>query len=156
MTERASTATVVFTDLVGGAALRARLGEERADALRRVHDRILRARLEGGGGRVLKSQGEGLVGVFPSASDALGATVRVQQAVVRYNGRPDALAELSLRIGVSTGDVSWEGGDCFGTPMVEAARLMAVADPGQILCSDFVRMMARGRGGHDFTDVGFL
>jgi len=156
MTERATTATVVFTDLVGGVALRSRLGEERADTLRRVHDRILRARFEAGGGQVLKSQGDGLVAVFPSASDALTTTVRIQQAVVRYNSRPDALAELSLRIGVSTGDVSWDGGDCFGTPMVEAARLMAVADPGQILCSDFVRMMARGRGGHDFTDVGFL
>jgi len=156
MVERASTATVVFTDLVGAAALRARLGEERADALWRVHDRIVRARLEAGSGQVLKTQGDGMVAAFPSASHALTAAVRVQQALVRYNSRPDAVAELSVRIGVSTGDVSWDGGDCFGTPMVEAARLMAAAEPGQILCSDFVRMMARGRGGHDFVDLGFL
>jgi class 3 adenylate cyclase/tetratricopeptide (TPR) repeat protein len=156
VTGGASTATVVFTDLIGAAALRARLGEDRADALRRAHDRILRARVEAGGGQVLKSQGDGMVAAFPSASDALTATVRVQQAMVRYNSRPDALGELSLRIGVSSGDVSWEGGDCFGTPMVEAARLVAVADPGQILCSGFVRMMARSRGGHEFSDVGLL
>jgi class 3 adenylate cyclase/tetratricopeptide (TPR) repeat protein len=156
MTEGATTATVVFTDLVGAAVLRADLGEERADQLRRVHDRILRARVQAAGGQVLKNQGEGIVAAFGSASDALNATVRVQQAVTRYNSRPDALAELSLRIGVSTGDVSWEGDDCFGTPMVEAARLMAMADPGQILCSDFVRMMARGRGGHEFSELGFL
>jgi class 3 adenylate cyclase/tetratricopeptide (TPR) repeat protein len=156
MTERASTATVVFTELAGAAALRARLGEDRADALQRIHDRILRARFDAGGGRVLKRQGDGVVAVFPSASDALMATVRVQQALSRYNGRPDALAELSLRVGISTGDVSWDGGDCFGTPMVEAARLMAEADPGQVLCSEFVCMMARGRGGHDFADIGLL
>jgi tetratricopeptide (TPR) repeat protein len=59
-------------------------------------------------------------------------------------------------VGLSTGDVSWKGGDCFGTPMVEAARLEAAAAGGQILCSDFVRMMARGRGGHEFSEIGFL
>lgn len=156
MTEWASTATVVFTDLVGSTALRARLGEEQADALQGIHDGILTARVEANGGRVLKRTGDGMVAVFPAASDALTATVQIQQAIVRYNRRPDALAELSIRVGLSTGDVSWKAGDCFGTPMVEAARLEAAAAGGQILCSDFVRMMARGRGGHEFSDIGFL
>jgi class 3 adenylate cyclase/tetratricopeptide (TPR) repeat protein len=154
--ERASTATVVFTDMVGSTALRARLGEERADALQRVHDGILRARVEANDGEVLKTVGDGMVAVFPAASEALTATVQIQQAIARHNRRPDALAELSIRVGLSTGDVSWEGGDCFGTPMVEAARLEAAAAGGQILCSDFVRMMSRGRGGHEFSTLGFL
>jgi class 3 adenylate cyclase/tetratricopeptide (TPR) repeat protein len=156
MTERAGTATVVFTDLVGSTALRARLGEEQADALQGIHDGMLTARVEANGGQVLKRVGDGMVAVFPAASDALTATVQIQQAIARYNRRPDALAELSIRVGLSTGDVSWEGGDCFGTPMVEAARLEAAAAGGQILCSDFVRMMARGRGGHEFSVIGFL
>ncbi|MGH9283993.1 MAG: AAA family ATPase, partial [Acidimicrobiales bacterium] len=150
------TATVVFTGLVGASALRARLGEEPADVLQRVHDRILRAQVEGCGGEVLKTQDDGVVAAFPAASDALTATVQIQQAIVRYNRRPDALAELSVRIGVSTGDVAWEDGDCFGSPLVEAARLKAAAAAGQILCSEFVRMMARGRGGHELSAVGFL
>src|SRR6266446_9118843 len=156
MTERASTATVVFTDMVGSTALRARLGEERADALQGIHDAILTARVEANGGQVLKRVGDGMVAVFPAASDALTATVQIQQAIARHNRRPDALAMLSIRVGLSTGDVSWKDGDCFGTPMVEAARLEAAAAGGQILCSDFVRMMARGRGGHEFSELGFL
>jgi tetratricopeptide (TPR) repeat protein len=92
--------------------------------------------------------------VFVSASDALTAAVEAQQAVYLYNERPDALAAMSVRMGLSVGDVSWENGDCFGTPVVEAARLVAEAEGGQILCSDFVRFMARGRGGHCFSVLG--
>ena len=151
-----TTATVVFTDMVGSSALRSRLGEERADELRGIHDTLLAARVKAAGGLVIRGQGDGLVAAFAAASVALAAAVEMQQAVDAHNRRHDALAQISVRIGLSTGDVSWEGGDCFGTPMVEAARLEAAAEGGQILCSDYVRMMARGRGGHEFRRVGLL
>ena len=41
MSARTGTATVLFTDLVGSTALRATLGEEGADELRRAHDALL-------------------------------------------------------------------------------------------------------------------
>lgn len=148
---RSTTATILFTDMVGSTALRARLGEERADQLRRIHDSLLAGRVEANGGRVVKGQGDGIVAAFPAASDGLRAAVEMQQAVEAYNRRPDALAGISVRIGLSTGDVSWDAGDCFGTPVIEAAGLEAAARGGQILCSEFVRLMARGRGGHDFV-----
>lgn len=151
-----TTATIVFTDLVGSTALRVALGEERADELRRAHDQLLGAQVSAGGGRVVKGGGDGLLAAFDSASAALSGAVEMQRAVAAYNRRPDRLAELSVRIGLSAGDVSWEDGDCFGTPVVEAARLEAAADGGQILCSEFVRMMARGRGGHELELLGEL
>jgi class 3 adenylate cyclase len=142
--------------MVGSTSLRVRLGEERADQLRRVHDELLTARVEANGGQVLKGQGDGLVAAFPAASDGLRAAVEIQQAIADHNRRPDALAEIAIRIGLSVGDVSWEGGDCLGAPVVEATRLEAAAKPGQILCSEFVRLMARGRGSHDFVRLGAL
>jgi class 3 adenylate cyclase len=148
--------TIVFTDMVGSTAVRSRMGEEQADRLRRIHDGLLGARVEANRGRIIRWQGDGLVAVFPAASDALTAAVEMQQAVASYNRRRDALAELAIRVGVSVGEVSWEDDDCFGIPMVEAARLEAAADPAQILCSDYVRVMARGRGGHAFRAIGFL
>src|ERR1051326_2374646 len=151
-----TTATVVFTDMVSSTALRVRLGEERADELRRIHDRLLSARVEGHRGRVLKGQGDGLVAALAPPPAAPAPGVEMQQAIAAYNRRRDALAEISIRIGLSTGDVSWEDGDCFGAPLVEAARLEAAAEGGQILCSEFVRLMARGRGGHEFRAIGFL
>src|SRR5438105_12842960 len=105
-----STATIVFTDMVGSTALRAQLGEEPADELRRVHDRLLVARIEANRGTVLKGQGDGFMAAFPAASNGLRAAVEMQQAVASYNRRYDALAQISIRIGLSVGDVSWEGG----------------------------------------------
>ncbi|MFN0026429.1 MAG: ATP-binding protein [Acidimicrobiales bacterium] len=152
----AATATIVFTGLVGSTALRATLGEEVADELRRVHDTLLTEKITSNGGRVVKGGGDGLLAAFDSASAALNASVAMQQAIAVYNRRRDRIAELSIRIGLSAGDVLWEDGDCFGTPVVEAARLEAAAEGGQILCSELVRMMARGRGGHELTPIGAL
>ena len=50
--------------------------------------------------------------------------------------------------------MTWEADDCFGTPVIEAARLCAVAEGGQILVADLVRLTARGRGGHTFNPIG--
>lgn len=156
MTTGRDIAAIVFTDMVASTALRSRLGEERADRLRRIHDQLLTARVQANQGRVLRYQGDGLVAMFSAASDALTAAVEIQQAAASYSRRRDALAEIELRVGVSVGEVSFEDGDCFGIPMVEAARLEAAAGAGQILCSDLTRVMARGRGGHSFRSIGFL
>ena len=51
---------------------------------------------------------------------------------------------LSIRVGLSVGDVSFETGDCFGEPVVEAARLCAVAEGDQILATASGRTAARG------------
>ena len=40
--------------------------------------------------------------------------------------------------------------------MAPARVLEAAAAAGQILCSEFVLLMARGRGGHEFRPIGLL
>ncbi|MEO7428893.1 MAG: AAA family ATPase, partial [Acidimicrobiales bacterium] len=63
---------------------------------------------------------------------------------------------MAIRIGISAGDVAWEDGDCFGTPVVEASRLCNAAESGAILVSEVVRLLAGSRGGHVFRPVGAL
>ena len=58
-----------------------------------------------------------------------------------------------MRIGLSTGDATCDGGDYFGEPVIEAARLCKQADGGQIVTTDVVRMLAR-RGEHAFRELG--
>ena len=149
------TATVLFTDLVGSTALRARLGEETADALRRTHDALLAAAVDDAGGTIVKGLGDGVMATFASAADAVAAGVAMQQAAWRQRAASPH-APIELRIGISVGDVAIEDGDCFGSPVVEASRLCAAASGGQILVADLVRAMARGRGGHRFEPVGDL
>ena len=44
----------------------------------------------------------------------------------------------------------------FGVPVVEASRLCAAADGGEILAAELVRALARGRGGFVFEPMGDL
>lgn len=65
------TATILVTDLVASTQLRARLGEEQADRLRRLHDRLLRTSVETHGGVVVKGLGDGVLASFPEANGAI-------------------------------------------------------------------------------------
>jgi predicted ATPase/DNA-binding SARP family transcriptional activator/class 3 adenylate cyclase len=144
VTRRSS--TILVTDLVNSTALRVELGEEAADALRREHDALLSSVVAAHRGVVVKGLGDGILCTFSSAADALDAGIGLQRAV-RSSAGDRALA---IRVGISSGDVSLEEGDCFGTPVVEAARLCATAGPGNVLVAELTRSMARGRGGHRF------
>lgn len=146
------TATIVFTDVVGSTEMRAGLGEAGADAVRREHDHAVAQAIASAGGRIVKGTGDGVMAVFGAASDGIVASVAVQRATQRVARRRGV--DLRVRVGVSAGDVSWDGGDCYGLPVVEAARLEAMAEPGQILCSDIVRVLARGRAAVEFAPAG--
>lgn len=147
--------SVLFTDLVGSTELRVRLGEERANTLRREHDRLLGDVVTSHGGAVVKGLGDGIMATFVSAADAVSAAVAIEQAVEKHGRRhPEELYEV--RVGLSAGDVSLEKGDVFGVPVVEASRLCASANAGEILVADLVRSMCRGRGAFQFASYGDL
>jgi len=145
---------VLFTDLVGSTELRARLGDETTDELRRKHDQALEHAVEAHAGKVVKFQGDGIMATFDGAADALAAAVAMQQDIDFLSRRSSG--SLAMRVGVSVGDVTWEGADCFGIPVIEAARLCAAAEGGQILAADLVRAMTRGRGSYEFEPAGSL
>lgn len=149
------TATVLFTDLVGSTELRARLGEDTADELRRLHDGLLGDAVARHDGTMVKNLGDGWMATFTSAADGVAAAVAIQQAIHRHNSG-SALHRLSVRVGLSTGDVVWEDGDCFGVPVIEASRLCAAAGGDQILAADVVRLLARQRAGTSFQPAGEL
>jgi DNA-binding SARP family transcriptional activator len=151
---RRATATILFTDLVGSTRMRAELGDEEADAVRREHDRRLRDAIAGHGGREVKALGDGFLAVFESAGTAITCAIDVQRAIDRQAHRgPVALA---VRVGIGAGDVSWEGADVFGTPVVEAQRLCAAAGPGEILVADAVRLLAGSSARESLEEAGEL
>src|SRR5664279_1387058 len=125
-----SVVTLLVTDLVGSTALRVQTGEDRFDGIRLEHDRLLREQVTACHGEVAKHTGDGMIAAFTGASDAVRAAVSIQQAVERRNRR--AGDQFEVRIGLSAGDVSFEDGDYFGTPPVEASRLCAAAEGGRI------------------------
>jgi class 3 adenylate cyclase/DNA-binding CsgD family transcriptional regulator len=149
-----SVVTLLVTDLVGSTALRVQTGEDRFDGIRLEHDQLLREQVTACRGEVAKHTGDGMIAVFTGASDALRCAVGIQQAVERRNRR--AVDQFEVRVGLSAGDVSFEDGDYFGTPPVEATRLCAAAEGGHIYAADVVRILAGSRGGHVFAPLGEL
>jgi len=146
------TVTVLFTDLAGSTELATRVGAAAAEELRREHFALLREAIAECGGREVKNLGDGLMVVFASASRGVDCAVAMQQRLERRNRR--APEPLPVRAGLSLGDADREGDDYFGPPVVEAARLCAQAEGGQILTGELVRAMAASRGTHVFRPAG--
>jgi class 3 adenylate cyclase/tetratricopeptide (TPR) repeat protein len=145
------TVTVLFTDLVGSTELMSRLGDIAAEELRREHFSLLREVLDEAGGQEVKSTGDGLMVVFSAVGAGLACAVGMQQATA---ARPASGAPLSMRVGVAVGEADSDKGDWYGRPVVEAARLCAQCEGGEILTTDMVRLLARYRGGFEFESMG--
>jgi class 3 adenylate cyclase/tetratricopeptide (TPR) repeat protein len=144
---------VLFTDLVGSTEWLYRLGESAYEGLRRAHFDALRHDIERAAGEVVKGLGDGVLAVFGSAAAALDCAVAVQQTadLQARTGVP-----LAVRVGIAFGDVTFDEGDVYGTAVIEAARLVAVASGGQILTTAMVRAVAGGRCTATCTDLGAL
>jgi class 3 adenylate cyclase len=131
--------TLVFTDLVGSTAIGTSLHPHDTERLRQTHFAILREAVVATAGTEVKNLGDGLMVAFSSPSRALVCAVAMQQGIERHNRR--AAVPLGVRVGIAGGEVTEDEGDYFGDPVVEAARLCAAADGGQILATDTVRAM---------------
>jgi class 3 adenylate cyclase/tetratricopeptide (TPR) repeat protein len=145
--------TILFTDLVGSTELASQLGDAAADELRREHFASLREAVAATSGTEVKTIGDALMVSYAGAADALAGAVAMQRAVDRHNRRIEG-RRLQMRVGISVGDATFEDGDWFGTPVVEASRLCAAATADQILVSDLVRALAGSRTEYDVLALG--
>ena len=150
------TVTFLFTDVEGST----RLWEEHPDAMHDVlarHDAIVREAIEGHGGHVVKTTGDGFHAAFASARDALEAALAAQQALAAEP--PLQGVVVKARMGVHTGEARVRDGDYYGSALNRAARLMAVGHGGQVLVSEVTHRLgpdvaAVDLGSHHLKDVG--
>jgi class 3 adenylate cyclase len=82
-----------------------------------------------GGGRVVKFLGDAVMWVSPTGS----GLAEVARRLVTHPRASSAA--LQVRAGIAYGDLIAQDGDYFGPPVNLAARLVAVAAPGQVLAS---------------------
>jgi class 3 adenylate cyclase len=148
------TIALLFSDLVGSTELASSLGSVRMEQVRRDHFAGLREAIEGAGGTEVKSVGDGLMVSCPSAGSAVSCAVAIQQGVELRN-RATA-PQLAVRVGVALGDVVLDDGDWYGQAAVEAARLCAACEGGQILVTEVVRLLAAAGEGPAYRPVGPL
>ena len=150
------TVTFLFTDIEGST----RLWEASPDAMRAAlerHDTLLRSAVDAHDGYVFATGGDGFAVAFPRAGDALAAAQAAQAALAGEPWPDDT--PIRVRIGVHTGEASERGGDFFGPTVNRAARLMAVAHGGQVVCSPATAALAevgvglRSLGEHRLRDL---
>ncbi len=141
------TVTFLFTDLVSST----RLWEEQPDEMQRAlarHDAVIRDAIETHRGHVVKTRGDGFHAAFSTARDAIDAAVAAQLALAAEPW--GVTGPLLARIGIHTGEAQYRDGDYYGTALNRAARIMSVANGGQVLVSRateelVARPAARGR-----------
>lgn len=147
-------ASILITDLVGSTGLESRVGPARADELRREHFDVLGGAIKASEGREVKNTGDGVMVAFASPSGAVECGVRMQQLMERRNRSTDE--QLHLRIGIAAGEATIEGGDYFGMPSIEAARLCDKAASDGILVSAAAKMLVGRQEELSFESVGML
>ena len=145
------TISILFTDIVGSTDLATRVGDAKWDVIRRAHFTSLREELSEHSGTEVKNTGDGLMVSFHSAVDAVECSIAMHRRVRRdaVSGSP-----VAMRIGLSTGEATSEHGDWFGAPVVEAARLCALAEAGSTWATSIVRLLAGASSSATFDEVG--
>jgi class 3 adenylate cyclase len=130
--------TVVFTDLCRSTETLERLGDASWRLLLAEHNQRARVAMERFSGREIDSAGDGFLILF----DSPAAAVRGAAAMV------DAAASLDLmaRGAVHTGEVELHGENVRGIAVHLAARVLGLAQPGEVLVTSTVQELLAGAG----------
>lgn len=123
---------VLFADVADSTRLYESLGDTNAFSAVRDVINMLMGITQASGGRVVKTIGDGMMCVFPSADAAANAAgemqVRVAQLPPLPTGKP-----LTIRVGFHFGRVIEDGNDVFGDSVNVAARMAGLALSGQVV-----------------------
>jgi len=124
---------VLFADISGSTQLYERLGDAPALATMSRCLEMACVAAVGCGGRLVKTIGDEVMLVFPTALQAAEAAVEIQERMSDLT-RAEQL-RLAFRIGFHFGEAIERDGDVFGDSVNTAARIVALAKADQILTS---------------------
>lgn len=131
-------ATVLFTDIVDSTAMAASLGDERWREVLETHLMRARRELERFRGREIKTTGDGFLATFDGPARAIRCACAIRDSA-RGGG-------LEIRAGLHTGECEVLNGDIGGIAVHIASRVVAEADPGEVLVSRTVKDLVAGSG----------
>ena len=138
-------ATVMFTDIVGSTARAAEIGDSSWRELLSRHQSVVRDELARFRGREVKTLGDGCLATLDGPARAIRCGLAIVQAT-----RP---LGLEVRIGLHSGELELIGDDVGGIAVHIAARVGALAAPGEVLVSSTVKDLVAGAG-IEFVDRG--
>jgi class 3 adenylate cyclase/pimeloyl-ACP methyl ester carboxylesterase len=138
-------ATVLFTDIVGSTERASAMGDHAWRDLLDRHEALLREHVADAGGRVVQMIGDGSLSIFDGPGRAIVCAGEFVEAA-RTLG-------LDVRAGLHTGECEILDESIAGLAVHIAARVSALAGPGEVLVSRTVRDLVVGSG-LEFTPHG--
>jgi class 3 adenylate cyclase len=140
----------LYSDVRGFTAFAERHGNTAAAAMVGRFLDLARAAIAQHDGAEIKTEGDNIFAVFPSASSAVMCGLELVDAAAELNakqqGRP-----LELGVGVHAGEAVETAEGYIGSAVNMAARLCAAARAGEVLVSDTVKDMTQAS-----IPVGFI
>src|SRR4029078_6792820 len=147
-------AAILAADVVGYSRLMGIDEEGTLAALKAHRKELIDPLIAQHQGRIVKTTGDGLLIEFASIVDAVRCAVVMQQGMTDRTANLDESQWIRFRVGINVGDVIVEDGDIFGDGVNVAARLEALAKPGEICVSATVREHVGEELPLGFTDLG--
>jgi predicted ATPase/class 3 adenylate cyclase len=133
------TVHLLFSDIGGLTQLAQNQGNNYVHVLEK-HQRILQNSFAKWNGIEVSARGDSFFAVFSRATDAISAALEAQHALA--NEAWTDSVHLQVRMGIHTGEPLLVNGDYVGVDVNRAARICAVAHPGQVLLSDETRSIS--------------
>jgi len=131
-------ATVLFTDVVGSTDRAAAVGDRAWRGLVDRHDAVIRGLLARYRGNEVKTTSDGFLATFDGPARAVKCAEGICHAM-----RP---LGLEVRAGCHCGEIELLDGDVGGLAVHIAARVAALAGPGEVLVSSTVKDLVIGSG----------
>lgn len=131
-------ATVMFTDIVGATERAVKMGDRQWRDLLEHHHDLVRSELRRFRGREVDTAGDGFFATFDGPARAIESACAIQKAVAKIG--------LAVRVGLHTGECEVMGDKISGIAVHIGARVMAEAQPGEVLVSSTVKDLVAGSG----------
>jgi len=131
-------ATILFSDICDSTMVLERVGDTEWTRIVREHNVRIRAVIDRFRGREMATLGDGFLALFDGAAKAVTAAAAMDPAVADLG--------IGVRTGVHTGEVAIVGGQARGVAVHAAARVAALAGPGEVLASGTTHDLLDGSG----------
>ncbi len=144
----AQTRGFLFSDLRGYSAFTERHGDKAARALLSTYRKVVREAIGRFDGAEVRTEGDSFYVVFASVSDAVEAGLAI---LTGLESAADEGRSIPAGVGIHAGEVEDSDEGIVSSAVNIAARICAIAAPGELLVSDTVRSLTR-----TYLDVGFV
>ena len=132
-------ATVMFADIVDSTRRAAELGDQRWREILESFDTAAARNLTRFRGRAVKMLGDGLLATFDGPARAIRCAAEMRDEAREQLG-------VEVRSGLHTGEIELIGDDVGGIAVHIGARVLACAEPGDVLVSGTVKDLVVGSG----------